>query len=140
MPKPTGDTPIGEPQPQIPDDLRVWYSVARDKVHFKTDYDAIKMLIERIGRAESDRDYFKQEAEIRRVTVVEMRARIAELEGEPQPQDLLAKIDAVMEEYRAYSRQNDPEVCAGLARLLGAQRVADLVRAALAGTPKDTPK
>src|SRR5512146_2862892 len=34
---------------KIPEDLRTWYSVACDKVHFATDYDAIRKLIERIA-------------------------------------------------------------------------------------------
>jgi hypothetical protein len=38
----------------IPEDLKIWYSVACDKVHFATDYDAIKTLIERIGRLEAE--------------------------------------------------------------------------------------
>lgn len=37
---------------KIPEDLRTWYSVACDKVHFATDYDAIKILIERIAAQE----------------------------------------------------------------------------------------
>jgi uncharacterized protein (UPF0335 family) len=41
-------------KPDIPEDLKVWYSVACDKVHFQTDYDAIKTLIERIARLEAE--------------------------------------------------------------------------------------
>jgi len=37
----------------IPEDLKVWYSVACDEVHFATDYKAIKTLIERIAANEA---------------------------------------------------------------------------------------
>lgn len=38
---------------KIPEDLKVWYSVACDGVHFQTDYAVIKTLIERIARTEA---------------------------------------------------------------------------------------
>jgi DNA repair exonuclease SbcCD ATPase subunit len=38
---------------EIAEDLKLWYSVACDKVHFATDYDAIKKLIERLSAAEA---------------------------------------------------------------------------------------
>lgn len=50
----------------IPEDLRTWYSVACDKVHFKTDYDAIKILIERIAALTplmQERDQLRAEVE-----------------------------------------------------------------------------
>ena len=41
---------------KIPDDLKTWHSVACDKVHFATDYDAIRTLIERIAVLEAEKD------------------------------------------------------------------------------------
>lgn len=49
-------------QPVIPEDLQTWYSVACDKVHFATDYDAIKTLIERIARLTSDLAEVREDA------------------------------------------------------------------------------
>lgn len=47
----------------IPEDLQTWYSVACDKVHFKTDYGTIKILIERIAALEQERDQLRAEVE-----------------------------------------------------------------------------
>lgn len=51
---------------KIPEDLKVWYSVACDGVHFQTDYAVIKTLIERIARTEAQLSASQEQ--VRRLT------------------------------------------------------------------------
>ena len=54
--------------------------------------------------------------------------------------ELLAAIDAVMDEYRQFAGQNDPAVGTGMARLWGAKRIADLVRRFVAAPGREGEK
>jgi len=45
----------------IPEDLKMWYSVACDGIEFKPGHAAIKTLIERIAAAEAERDALRNQ-------------------------------------------------------------------------------
>jgi hypothetical protein len=70
----------------IPEDLKVWYSVACDEVHFATDYKAIKTLIERIAANEA------RIAELER-QLAEMREPVSDKEW-PRRWDVLLSYSA----------------------------------------------
>jgi hypothetical protein len=144
-------------QVQIPEDLKDEYALASyddEPAFWGSD---VREYIERIGRAEAarDRQYEYNVEQIAKQAALEAEIDVlrgsgceedgdgpcggclkcAERRGWNAASHAVKAVGAVLDEYRQYVRDNDPEVSTGMARLWGAKRVADLVRSALA-TPE----